>query len=182
MYEEVYDGNELMVMVPAYGTKVCPQCGEGVFDDMDVCYGCLHEFSSEADVGTVEDGDLVPTEAYVAAMPEQGVPPTPPCLVRISSPSMDVTVPLPPDGLLMGRGSSCDVVLHARSVSRRHVRLEPGEGGVLATDQGAANPARLNGRPLGGSVTLGDGDRLDVCGVTVTILRRDEPCEGIGVS
>lgn len=25
-------------------TKVCPQCGELLFADMDVCYGCLYEF------------------------------------------------------------------------------------------------------------------------------------------
>ncbi len=25
-------------------TKICPQCGEVLFADMDICYGCLYEF------------------------------------------------------------------------------------------------------------------------------------------
>lgn len=28
-------------------TKICPECGTEVFDDMRVCYGCLHEFGKE---------------------------------------------------------------------------------------------------------------------------------------
>ena len=28
-------------------TKTCPECGTEVFDDMRVCYGCLHEFGRE---------------------------------------------------------------------------------------------------------------------------------------
>lgn len=27
--------------------KVCPVCKAACFDDMEVCYGCLHRFSSE---------------------------------------------------------------------------------------------------------------------------------------
>ena len=33
------------VAVPeGYGEKRCPRCGEVLFDDMDVCYGCLYDF------------------------------------------------------------------------------------------------------------------------------------------
>ncbi|WP_251158441.1 FHA domain-containing protein [Caniella muris] len=28
------------------GVKVCPQCGAAAFEDMDVCYGCLHRFGA----------------------------------------------------------------------------------------------------------------------------------------
>ena len=28
------------------GVKVCPQCGASAFEDMDVCYGCLHRFGA----------------------------------------------------------------------------------------------------------------------------------------
>ena len=27
--------------------KECPVCGARCFDDMEVCYGCLHDFSRE---------------------------------------------------------------------------------------------------------------------------------------
>ena len=30
------------------GTKVCPRCGQLLFKDMDVCYGCLYDFSRDA--------------------------------------------------------------------------------------------------------------------------------------
>lgn len=30
----------------APGVKVCPQCGAAAFEDMDVCYGCLHRFGA----------------------------------------------------------------------------------------------------------------------------------------
>ncbi len=29
-------------------TKVCPRCGEVLFADMDVCYGCLYDFARDA--------------------------------------------------------------------------------------------------------------------------------------
>lgn len=29
------------------GTKTCPRCGEELFADMDVCYGCLYDFWRE---------------------------------------------------------------------------------------------------------------------------------------
>ena len=31
-------------MPEGYGEKRCPRCGEVLFDDMDVCYGCLYDF------------------------------------------------------------------------------------------------------------------------------------------
>lgn len=30
--------------------KVCPVCKSRCFDDMDVCYGCLHDFKKESQV------------------------------------------------------------------------------------------------------------------------------------
>lgn len=30
------------------GVKTCPRCGEMLFSDMDVCYGCLYDFSKDA--------------------------------------------------------------------------------------------------------------------------------------
>lgn len=29
------------------GVKVCPVCKAACFDDMEVCYGCLHRFAQE---------------------------------------------------------------------------------------------------------------------------------------
>lgn len=35
--------------------KICPVCSARCFDDMDVCYGCLHTFTNQ-DVGTKPNG------------------------------------------------------------------------------------------------------------------------------
>ncbi len=39
-------------------TKVCPRCGQELFADMDVCYGCLYDFSR--DVTVAHGSDMAP--------------------------------------------------------------------------------------------------------------------------
>lgn len=50
--------------------KECPVCGARCFDDMEVCYGCLHDFSRE---DTSPIGQAVPSsydqEIEEAVMP-----------------------------------------------------------------------------------------------------------------
>ena len=52
--------------------KECPVCGARCFDDMEVCYGCLHDFSRE---DTSPIGQAVPSscdqEIEEAVMPSQ---------------------------------------------------------------------------------------------------------------
>ena len=31
-----------------YETKICPRCGAKLYADMNVCYGCLYDFSRNA--------------------------------------------------------------------------------------------------------------------------------------
>ncbi len=198
MYETVHDDGESMVVIPAYKTKTCPQCGQGLFDDMDVCFGCLYRYPHEDEgqaIGGQEgeeehlttksspaweqtadkegegefwyEQEMVPTEAYgdVANGPDPSMG------ILIVTPDIEVVVPLPSHGLLVGRGGSCDVVLRSRVVSRKHVRLEPDGEGVLVTDQGATNPAQVGGTPVKGSVHVSTGDVVDVCGTTLRLRR-----------
>jgi len=46
--------------------------------------------------------------------------------------------------MVIGRGLDCDVVLSDQSVSRRHVELVYGEGGVLLRDLGSGNGTKVN--------------------------------------
>lgn len=39
--------SETLVECEAATLKTCPQCGAKMFDDMDICYGCLYDFSRE---------------------------------------------------------------------------------------------------------------------------------------
>lgn len=39
------------------GTKVCPRCGEELFEDMNICYGCLFDFDHEPEVPQIAQVD-----------------------------------------------------------------------------------------------------------------------------
>lgn len=174
------------------GTKRCPRCGQELFADMEVCYGCLYDFTRERGVGGmpqdyVGNGDtmvsevpwdlgLPPSElhpedetdtALVCAQAQEGSP----LALRIQSESVEVTIPLPEDGVLVGRGSVCDVILHSRAVSRHHVKIVPRDGGAIVEDCGSTNHATLKGHEVESSETMEVGDVLSVCGTLFSLQR-----------
>ena len=210
-------------------TKTCPRCGQVLFSDMAVCYGCLYDFrrcagresdgtgrrepplpAGSAPVRGQEGPALVPAPSQASSGgpgPSDGtvtlrdIPPIPmdiprtrvqtftdddlmsvPTTVlnvsedhgglglRVRSEDMEVTIPLPEDGLLIGRGNVCDVILHSRAVSRHHVRIVPQGNGAVVRDCGATNLAILNGSKVADSVRMGVGETLDVCGTYFTLL------------
>ncbi|HET8980121.1 MAG TPA: FtsK/SpoIIIE domain-containing protein [Solirubrobacteraceae bacterium] len=59
-------------------------------------------------------------------------------------------VPLPPEGLVVGRDEECDVSLGDEGVSRRHLRVAPSPGGLRATvtDLGSVNGTWVEGRRI----------------------------------
>ncbi len=209
----------------AYQTKVCPRCGEELFSDMRVCYGCLYEFPPErSGAGTEENEGLAKggedPASQDSGLPglredepfrwDAGLPPAEPgwedgtldlsassggasgvgtqpgvgtnstsdsissrhkvlCWVR--TPSLDVRLPIPEEGLVVGRDPTSDVVLHSRAVSRSHVRILPakvGEQGMRVLDLGATNPALFSGREVRGEVLVPLGWTVSVCGAFVT--------------
>lgn len=228
------------------GTKRCPRCGEVLFSDMSVCYGCLYNFErndKESSVGLLVPDDwdaglpplgLLEDDSYgeqssfeaVESNNDQGASwngGSPPvgvsmsssgvgiesfdsnwreeparsvpmehsaartggdaddvgsvCAVRgklglrVCDAALEVVVPLVPGGITIGRGDDCDIVLHAPSVSRRHVRVEMDAKGVLVRDLGATNRAKLNGLEVTDSKDMSVGSALDVCGTLLTLVR-----------
>jgi hypothetical protein len=204
-----------------FRTKLCPRCGEELFDDMCVCYGCLFDFSKEGarprprpperfsrsasgNEGEKGDDSAPPSWGLPELVEEapygwdRGLPPaefdweddtidlsaTPnPSLSSvmhvsawIRTPSLDVRLPLPEGGLMVGRDAANDIVLHSRAVSRAHVRLVPAQGGILAIDQGATNPALFRGREVGDGTLIPLGGTLSVCGAYITAMPTAEKC------
>ena len=52
------------------GTKVCPRCGEELFEDMNICYGCLFDFDHEPEVPQIAQVDgLGEDEPWDRGMP-----------------------------------------------------------------------------------------------------------------
>ncbi len=64
--------------------------------------------------------------------------------------------------LVLGRETSCDVVVADRQISRYHARLTPTPEGVILEDLGSKNGTHHNGMPLAGPVVLQDGDLVSV--------------------
>ncbi len=220
----------------SFGIKRCPRCGELLYEDMDVCYGCLYDFTRDVTqpppgtppaLGEVPawDAGLPSTEWEWDEKPEDDVldaatlgledidEPSfdgemveereagfaalgPSCcsedtvdlssareaLVRealdgsskewgvlVRTLAADVWVPLPERGLLVGRDPLNDIVLHARTVSRRHLRLVPAEGGVEASDLGSTNPAIYLGERIASTVLVAAGGSIDVCGCELVV-------------
>ena len=61
--------------------------------------------------------------------------------------------------LLIGRHPSCDIVVPADTVSRRHARLVFRDGSWVVQDLNSTNGTRLNGHPVG-RCRLRPGDQL----------------------
>lgn len=173
-------------------TKTCPQCGQMLFQDMSVCYGCLYDFSREGarrvpllpdpvldgrmEVVESEDLEEEPTlvaddgasvfggVTRVAHEPKRGL------ALFIQTGDVDLTVPVPSQGLMVGRLATNDIVLHSRAVSKRHVFVIPCGWTLLVQDQGATNPAILKGQEVTGGQTMCLGDTLNICGSLLTLV------------
>jgi len=64
--------------------------------------------------------------------------------------------------IVLGRESTCDVMVSDRQISRFHARLTPTPEGVILEDLGSKNGTHLNGVLLTAPVVLQDGDVLSV--------------------
>lgn len=53
--------------------KTCPVCKSHVFDDMDVCYGCMHRFEGDGPAAQEEGGAGLPQAAAIG-LPQAGMP------------------------------------------------------------------------------------------------------------
>ena len=88
----------------------------------------------------------------------------------LRTPTVDLWVPVSPDaGCVIGRDPANDVVLHAPTVSRRHLGLVPTPDGMEVSDLGATNPATYRGEEVRGSVVVPYGDSVEVCGCVLTM-------------
>ena len=164
------------------GTKTCPRCGEVLFDDMDVCYGCLYDFGRDprapllgdtfADLeepdGLSCETELESTRSLAGARLPSSRWDTLGIWVRGSE--MDVILSVGETPLFVGRDESCDLVLHSNAVSRRHLVLAKVSSGLRVDDLGSTNPALFEGRQIRDSIIMKRGDTVSVCGVLLTFL------------
>ena len=179
-------------MEAAFGYKTCPRCGEKLFDDMETCYGCLYRFKEpppevapepepepgsepepepEPGIYDVEEPDYLYEQEPLDPTPPGPAPPTPTWSVRVKTALSDTLLPVLSSGLLIGRAADCDVVLHQRSVSDKHLRLTPAVDGVEFQDLGSTNPALYGSEPICDVVLVGRGGAVELCGTILEVER-----------
>ena len=71
-------------------------------------------------------------------------------------------IDLPPGGVVMGRSSSCEVVLEDPNASRRHAAVRQSSNGWQLEDLGSTNGVKVNGRQVVGAHELRPGDRIEL--------------------
>jgi DNA-binding winged helix-turn-helix (wHTH) protein len=64
--------------------------------------------------------------------------------------------------LLIGRETTCDIVVADRMVSRFHARITPTSDEMLLEDLESKNGTHRNGNPVVGQVALEDGDTVQI--------------------
>lgn len=64
--------------------------------------------------------------------------------------------------LMVGRDTTCEIIVQDRQVSRFHARITPGPEGVMVEDLGSKNGTNHNGTEVTGAVILQDGDLLGI--------------------
>ncbi len=64
--------------------------------------------------------------------------------------------------LSIGRGTTCDIVVTDRMVSRFHARITPTPEGIQLEDLDSKNGTHRNGDPVYGQVLLQDGDTVQI--------------------
>ena len=163
-----------------FETKVCPQCGQELFSDMDVCYGCLYSFEGRArraestlaalpeiEMDDIDEGDGMDTmadDALFACADASNMK------LRISTGDAQTTVAVPKEGLIIGRDALCDVVLRSRAVSKRHTRVIPLDSAVIIEDLGSTNQAIYKGREVRETAVVRAGECFDICGTTFAVI------------
>ena len=85
-------------------------------------------------------------------------------------------VPFRGGELIVGRGASCDLVLGAAGISRRHARFVREAGEVRVLDLGSANGLRVNGEPAT-QRPLQVGDVVAIDDYTLTYVLDREPLD-----
>lgn len=84
-----------------------------------------------------------------------------PMLVAQEGPLSDQRWPLART-VVLGRDSTCDIVVPDRQVSRYHARVTPTQEGMILEDLGSKNGTHCNGTLLTAPLVLQDGDMVQI--------------------
>ncbi len=125
----------------------------------------LGEFGIETRVVKLDEVEVEePPRPAPPAEPRAAVVPAP---ARAVFEAEGTRFTIPPAGALIGRSSSCDVVLTNADVSRQHAQIAFDEAdGWIVEDLGSTNGVIVNGGRVEGSLRLSNGDQIKLGPVT----------------
>jgi len=188
------------------GTKICPRCGEVLFADMDVCYGCLYDFARDERTRAKGEGQRQGLAAPAPSAEAVGTSPGEDLLASIELDEID-DEPLAPPRHRKELGSPADspddtldlsgqveadltqVAAAARnafcviaSSSDMQVRIPLPESG-LSVGRGEGNDIVLRSRSVSRShlrlVPAGDHVLAEDCGATNPAMVDGAPLDGV---
>lgn len=120
--------------------------------------------------------DLVGTRAPKPAQPRPAAAPkrkraSPRSLIVTESDADPRTVELGSDGVTIGRGESCQIVLGDTYASQFHARVFPRDGAWFVEDLGSTNGTYLNRAKVMEPTPLGVGDEIRIGKTTLEASR-----------
>ena len=74
----------------------------------------------------------------------------------------------------MGRDPTCDLVVEAEKVSRKHAKIRRDWGGVTVFDLGSMNGVRVNQKKVEKEKRLHDRDEIEIGGMRILFLDPSE--------
>lgn len=78
--------------------------------------------------------------------------------------------PLCSTRFVVGRGEKCDLRLQSHRVSRAHSVFVPTQHGVVFSNLGNRNPAKVNGERVLHPTKLRLGDQIDICSFIIELV------------
>ncbi len=124
----------------------------------------------EPGIYDVDEPDYLYGEEPLGPAPRESAPASA-WAVRVKTALSDTLLPVADLGLIVGRAADCDVVLHQRSVSDKHLRLTPAPDGVEFQDLGSTNPALYGEEPICDAVLVLPGTTVELCGTILEVER-----------
>ncbi len=79
-------------------------------------------------------------------------------------------VPIPADGVVLGRAPEGGLPVDSERASRRHARVEPFNGGYRVVDLDSKNGTYVNGEPIRGPHELASGDWIMLGGESLRFV------------
>ena len=131
---------------------------------------------SATSVGVCLDQEKVPLDAYWSAWEDEllkeSTSPYAPFTLRITTDNMVITLPLPPDGLSVGKTEACDVRVRVDALVPHLLQVTP--EGLFARVRLAwgfdFSTVWLHGQPVFDGERLWRGDAMDLEGMRIELL------------